>query len=371
MLKLRNCCLDDMENIFEGKTVYGYGTGAYLDNFCARNPQITIEKYLYKLADRKKGQKKVGNVVIEVIDMEELRKKITASDILLLTTSHYYMDIIEELDSYPEMNGVVCYILPFIENNFEKCQINWELYYRCREETEQIPRLIHYCWFGNGDIPEQQKKYLESWKNFCPDYEIIKWSEDNYDITNNQYVYEAYQNGKWAFVSDFVRIDVVNRYGGVYLDTDVELVKPLDELLHFNGFMGFETGTHVASGLGFGSVKGHAILEATIDCYSRLRFLRENGQLDLTPCPMRQTKVLEKYGLRKNNELQELEKGFMILPTPFLGGMNWGTRRIEITDSTYAIHHYAGSWVDDKDGFLRRRMDAGTVLLERMSASLS
>ena len=367
MLKLKNCCLDELENLFQDKFVYGYGAGRYLDKFCFRNPQVSIERYLYQLVDRKKGQKKLGNTVIEIISMEELRKQIKPADIILLTTSHYYMDIIEEMDSYNELDGVTCYILPFIENNFEKCRIDWELYRCCGKETEQIPRIIHYCWFGGNEIPEKQKKCIESWKQFCPEYEIIKWSEENYDVKKNPYVDAAYQNKKWAFVSDYARIDVVNRYGGIYLDTDVELLKPLDELLHFSGFMGFETWTMVNTGLGFGSVKKHVILEKILDAYNHLQFIKASGELDLTPCPVIQTDVLEKIGLIRNNEVQELKDGFIILPTPFLCGMNFGTRKIEITDCTYTIHHYAGSWLDDDaEGFPKRRRDAGPILLKRM-----
>lgn len=123
-----------------------------------------------------------------------------------------------------------------------------------------IPKKIHYCWFGRNPLPELAVRCIESWKKYCPDYEIIEWNEDNYDINKISYVKEAYQARKWAFVTDYVRLDVVNQYGGIYLDTDVELLKSLDPLLKYKSFFGMEEGKFIATGLGFGAEKGTKIL---------------------------------------------------------------------------------------------------------------
>lgn len=366
MLRLKNCYLNDLDKVLKNKKVYAYGAGNYLDNFQNRNPEICIENYLYMFVDKKKGTKKIGEKELEILSIEELRKKIIPTDIILITTSHYYVEIIEIMDRYLEFDDITTYVLPFIENNFESNEINWDLYYKCRKKEEIIPKTIHYCWFGGNEIPEYLKKYMESWKVYCPNYEIIRWSEDNYDIKKNEYIYEAYKNKKWAFISDYARIDIVNKYGGIYLDTDVELVRPLDELLHFNGFMGFETKALVNTGLGFGSHKDNVILKKILERYHQRKFLNNFNELDLTPCPVIQTEVLLDFGLKRNNQMQNLENNFMIFPTSFFGGMNFGTRQIKIQENTYSIHHYAGSWVESSKDIFKKREDASGLLLQRM-----
>lgn len=365
MVKLKKGRIGDIEKIFKDRRVYGYGAGKYLDNFCVRNADIFIEKYLHKLVAKDTGIKKIANTCLEVISLDELKRTVQQKDIILLTTSGYYVDIISELDSCLEFDGIEVYILTFMENDYGCQSIDWELYGKCRQEKEVIPRIIHYCWFGKKEIPQRLKSYMQSWKKYCPDYEIVCWSEDNYDIAKNRYVSEAYKCGKWAFVSDYVRLDVINEYGGIYLDTDVELVKPLDELLHFNGFIGFETQTLVATGLGFGSKKDNIVLQKILEYYQRIQ--EQEGKLDFKPCPFVETDVLIGCGLKKNNRLQKLEDDFLVLPTSFLGGMNLGTRKIEISENTYSIHHYSGTWLGDKQGLASKREEASNALISRMS----
>lgn len=103
-----------------------------------------------------------------------------------------------------------------------------------------IPKKIHYCWFGRNPLTESAKKCIESWKKYCPEYEIIEWNENNFDLTENRYAREAYEQKKWAFVSDYARLKIVYEQGGIYMDVDVELIKPLDELTELDGYMGFE-----------------------------------------------------------------------------------------------------------------------------------
>ena len=146
-----------------------------------------------------------------------------------------------------------------------------------------IPKIIHYCWFGGNPLPPSAEKCIESWKKFCPDYEIRRWDESNYDITKNQYMQEAYQCKKWGFVPDYARLDIIYDHGGIYLDTDVEIIKTFDELLDCVAFGGVEQESpYVALGLGFGAEKGNDIIRQLRDKYDELHFM-EDGQMNLTP----------------------------------------------------------------------------------------
>lgn len=208
-----------------------------------------------------------------------------------------------------------------------------------------IPRIIHYCWFGGKELPESANKCIESWKKFCPDYEIIQWNESNFDIEKYEYAKEAYEAKKWAFVSDVARLDILYNHGGIYLDTDVELIKPLEGLVDSSdGFMGFEDNKQVASGLGIGAKKYSPIIEFMLSSYKDCHFIKDNGEFDLTPCPIRNTRDLVKIGLVPNGTYQEIET-FKFLPREILAPKEATSGRLKyLTDATLSIHHYDASW---------------------------
>ena len=208
-----------------------------------------------------------------------------------------------------------------------------------------IPKKIHYCWFGRNPKPALAQKCIRSWKKYCPDYEIIEWNEDNYDLSAAPlYVRQAYEAKKWAFVTDYVRLQVVYEQGGIYLDTDVELRKPLDPLLVNRAYYGFEDGMYVNTGVGFGSERGHYILQEMMEDYREIPFVREDGSYDLLSCPQRNTGVFLRHGLQQDNSMQILEEGTLILPCEYLNPKQWRTGEICITENTLSIHHFGASW---------------------------
>ncbi len=206
-----------------------------------------------------------------------------------------------------------------------------------------IPKVIHYCWFGKGELPKIAKKCIRSWKKYCPDYEIVCWTEENFDLTQNRYMQQAYQAGKWAFVSDYARLKILYDHGGIYLDTDVELIKPIDDLLENSGFMGFDEKGIVATGLGFGGEKGNAIVGEFLKDYEDIAFILPDGSYDLTPCPDRNTATLKRLGMDVSNTNQTF-MGTVFLPREYLCPMDYYTGKKTITDQTYSIHHYSASW---------------------------
>lgn len=211
-----------------------------------------------------------------------------------------------------------------------------------------IPKIIHYCWFGRNPKPRLAKRCIKSWKKYCTDYEIIEWNEDTYDLSKAPlYVQQAYEAKKWAFVTDYVRLQVVYENGGIYLDTDVELVKSLDPLLTNQAYFGFETEEYVATGLGFGAVQGMPILKELMEDYQNRPFVLENGSFDLTPCPVLNTEVFVRHGLRQDNSMQLLDGSVRILPTEYFRPKEYAPNKVNMTENTYSIHWYGGSWTEE------------------------
>ena len=219
-----------------------------------------------------------------------------------------------------------------------------------------IPKVIHYCWFGKGKLPKLAKKCIKSWEKYCPDYEIICWNEENFDLNENRYVREAYEAGKWAFVSDYARLKVVYDNGGIYLDTDVEIIKPIDTLTEYSGFMGFDEKGIIASGLGFGAEKGNKIIGELLSDYDDCSFILPDGSYDLTPCPDRNTEKLKKLGMDTTIQSQKF-MDMTFLPREYLCPMDYYTGKKNITKNTYSIHHYSASWtsvVTKRTTFIKR-----------------
>ena len=208
-----------------------------------------------------------------------------------------------------------------------------------------IPKIIHFCWFGDNSLPELALNCIASWKKYFPGYIIKKWNEENYDIRKIQYISEAYDAKKYAFVSDYARFDILYQYGGIYFDTDVEVIKSFDPILNNGGFMGFESRGEVAAGLGIGCSAGLSIIYQILKFYEKLHFFNSDGTYNLKTVVEYVTAILRENGLREENTIQVLN-GFFIYPTEYFAPKNYMTGVIEITKNTYSIHHYDGSWLN-------------------------
>lgn len=213
-----------------------------------------------------------------------------------------------------------------------------------------IPKVIHYCWFGNNPKPAIFEKCSRSWKRYCPDYEIIEWNEENFDINCNEYVREAYDAGKWAFVTDYARLWIVSNYGGIYLDTDVELVKSLDCLLEEACFLGYEDEECVATGLGFGAEKGNSIINLMLQDYDTIHFKRADGSYDLTTCPVRNTNsiahlILENRTIGKINRIKDA----VLYPPEYFCPLSPDGTTMNRTNNTYSIHWYSATWLTNDE----------------------
>lgn len=211
-----------------------------------------------------------------------------------------------------------------------------------------IPKIIHYCWFGFNRKSGIINKCIRSWKKYCPDYKIIEWNESNFDINTCFYVKSAYENKKWAFVSDYVRHYVLYEYGGIYLDTDVELRKPLDDLLETK-ILGFANNEIVASGLIMGSERNDWLCKEIIDSYIGEEFSWSSPEKILA-IGRRTTRILKNHGLVCNGQMQKIED-YIIYPAFYFNPTD-GDVFSKVDECAYSIHHYAATWFSKKKRIL-------------------
>ncbi len=227
-----------------------------------------------------------------------------------------------------------------------------------------IPKIIHYCWFGGNPLPEEALACIDSWKKFFPDYEIKRWDESNFDLNSCDYIKEAYQAKKWAFVSDYARFKILYENGGLYFDTDVEVLKPMDSIIAKGSFMGCEAGpatsvpvsssdigAEVASGLGLGANAGLGLganaglglYKEILNYYESQHFLLEDGSINQENVVERVTGILRQHGFKGDGTIEKIE-GVTIYPPEYFCPFNFYTGVTNITDNTYTIHHYTASW---------------------------
>lgn len=228
----------------------------------------------------------------------------------------------------------------------------------------KIPKIIHYCWFGKGPLPPSAIKCIESWKKNMPSYEIKRWDESNYDVNKNQYMKEAYQAKKYGFVPDFARFDILYRHGGIYLDTDVEIIRPLDDLLERGPFLGLESGTingfvrmqnktkkpsfihsRVNPGLGIAGPAGFPIFKKVLDMYETKKFIKDNGKPDTAN---NSTQLFAKH--ITFNKIEKIGNvlccdGLYIYPKEYFCPLGYVSRKLKITENTRTIHWYDATWL--------------------------
>jgi mannosyltransferase OCH1-like enzyme len=214
-----------------------------------------------------------------------------------------------------------------------------------------IPKKIHYCWFGRNPLPESAQKCIASWRKFLPDYEIIEWNEDNYDVNKIAYTAEAYAVKKYAYVSDYARFDILYQYGGLYFDTDVEVIKPFDDIVANGPFMGCEfdsskdTDIMVNPGLGLGAEAGLEIFRAVLDYYASRHYAINEQIVENVTVVTNTTNVLLKFGLKNEPGIQKIA-GVTIYPRCYFNPLDDATGRLTVTPETHSIHWFSKTWCD-------------------------
>ena len=210
-----------------------------------------------------------------------------------------------------------------------------------------IPKIIHYCWFGGKEKPELAKRCIKSWKKYCPDYEMREWNEESFDMAKAPiYVQEAFQEKKWAFITDYVRLWAMYHFGGIYMDTDVEVVCALDPFLHHKGFTGFEDDIYMVTGI-MAAEQGLPLIAKLLSYYDNRRFILEDGTLDMTTNTVSITNTLKEMGFTPTGTFQEYE-GFAIYPRDYFCPLDDATGQLLKTINTATIHWFNKSWLPEK-----------------------
>lgn len=346
-MKLLNIDLYQLQDI--EKKLVCFGAGKMLNNFIKQYGKLNIKKKITLILDN--NQEKDGTQIdisdrkIKVTSVEKFCKNYPVKDFIILITCADVVQIYEQLQQIEQLQDVDCCILQFVKSmtneTDEKSRYYPKSFRMC--DNPVIPKIIHYCWFGGADIPAQNKEWMTSWKKYCPDYEIIEWNESNYDFKKNKYMYDAYKAGKWGFVPDYARLDIIYNYGGIYLDTDVEIIKNLDELLYQDAFMGVDGTKNISLGLGFGARPNFHLIKELMEEYDSRSFYNSDGTMNIVAAPTLQIPFFNSRGYINNGEFQRIGK-LTVYPEKVLSGKCAFTRAIRPTQQTFSIHHYDGSW---------------------------
>lgn len=325
-----------------------WGAGKKFDIFqnSIKNEGFNLipDKIIDNDVQKRHTTKVVLDTKVDIVTWDDIQIENDENIVIILTLKNH-QEVINQLKACcrDENIYILTYedaILRYREYEIENKKLLFPLK---RTDKPVIPKIIHYFWFGGNPMPEKNKKYIEGWKEQCPDYEIKEWNESNYDISKCLYMRQAWESKYWAFVSDYARLDVVYEYGGIYLDTDVEVLRNLDDLLYQEAYLGFESNLYIATGLGFVARKNHPIIKRMRDDYDARIFKKQDGAFNLVACPAYQTNYLKGYGLITNGQHQYIGD-ITIYPASVLCSYCYQSKKEIRTQYSYTMHHYDASW---------------------------
>lgn len=330
--------------------VEAYGLQEYVDCFVDSD-------------SRKQGQEiLVGSFRYEIRGMEIL-SRLEKNSVLLITTSRFYQ-VLDCLDGIPELRDTEAYLVPVMQLEASERAKKFGIHRFL--DTPVIPKKIHYCWFSEKPMPLFLQECVQGWRELCPDYEIKEWNEKNYDVADIPYVEEAYKNGSYGFVADVARLDILYQYGGVYLDTDVTLLKSLDELLYQPAFVGVEKWGNINTGGGCGAVAHHPMIREMLEYRKCFHFLQKDGSRDTATNGLYETIPFLRHGMKVDNTMQIIN-GVTIYPSCVFHPYDYMSCEDSRTEATIAKHHFYGGWMDKQE--LHDRQDTQRMyrsILKRM-----
>lgn len=348
---LRNTDYATLSEIIKNKRkrVIIYGAGMIGQTFI---PYFLME---YKLceyvdcfvdADRRKAGKVIliGDDSFEIRTPDYLYREL--QNYIILITNSKFFSVLNFLDNIKELDEVEGYIVPIMRLN--ELNHTHPFSMERRFNNPMIPKRIHYCWFGGNPIPQFLQECMLSWREKCPDYEIVGWTEKNYDVDKYRFTKEAYNRGKYGFVSDVARLDILYQYGGIYLDTDVALLKNLDDLLYQPGFIGVEKWGNINTGGGCGFVKKHPMLKVMLDYRDQFGFIMGDGTLNQETNGLYETKLFMKAGFKPDNTMQIINN-ITVYPSCVFHPYDYMSHTMDKNHMTMSVHHFYGGWMDESD----------------------
>lgn len=348
MLKVSNLGPLEFKKYCKNKKVYVYGAGRAMEScldlyFYDKEIEAVIDSNTEK-AGKEIVYGKYKTTIISKTSFIDIAASIPdkTNIIIVISSPIYGAEIVEELDLIPELDGIECFLQILIRNTKEKYPE-----YHFTEGIPKIPKKIHYIWVGGKPLPEDFRRNIETWKKYNPDYEIIRWDEANYDINANNYTRQAYESGALGFVPNYMRLDILYRHGGIYLDTDVEAIANFDKLLNDDMFMCMGCADRVNNGCGFGTVAGNRLIKNIMSAFESEEFIKD-GKPSKKPCHTYLHPALRKYGFEIENKYQKVN-GAVLYPAEVMSPL-----RIEgiddwITEKTVSIHKEAATWKSDKE----------------------
>lgn len=347
---LRDTTLEEFaEEIYSKKQkIVIYGAGAIgkvaVPSFIAANH---LEGQILFYADRdlkKQGELiAIGNHQVEVAEPDRMRE--IREPFVVVITGSRYEGILEFLNSQRYLDHVAVCIFPqmLVAASRKTSRKSAPAFAGKRSSYPLIPRVIHYCWFGHGEKPDKIKACMDSWRRYCPGYEIKEWNEENYNVNKYLYSAQAYKHGKWAFVADVARLDILYENGGIYLDTDVELIRNLDDLLYQPAFCAVEKWRQINTGGGCGAVRHHPAIRRMLEYRKESLFEYPDGSLNMETNGVYESSALVRDGFVADNTIQ-IVKDMTIYSSDFFYPFDYMSKETVITENTYAFHHFQGSW---------------------------
>ncbi|MEZ3435125.1 MAG: hypothetical protein K1W34_10980 [Lachnospiraceae bacterium] len=353
MLQLKQGSLTDIFNTYS--RVVLFGAGSVTNIMFEAYKELGFEKKVDYIIDNDPNKDgyiiQVNKKEIHLVSIKSFCH-LHYKNYALIIMPVFFLDIVKQIDVLEPFSNVPAYTYPFLMN------ADSSIDYQIRHTREmKIPKMIHYCWFGENPLPDKYKKNIESWKKYCPDYDIIEWNETNYDIKKNKFMYQAYKKKRWEYVSDYARKDIIYHYGGIYFDTDVEVIKPLDDLLYNDSFMCIDDIANIATGAGFGATKQNGLIKEFRDDYDRFSFVDDSGTIIGKACGNYETPLMVKHGYRPENTFQ-LRDGNAIFPREVLCPISWMGLPDRYTENTLTVHKYDELLIDiygKKNADIKRR----------------
>ncbi|WP_050008077.1 glycosyltransferase family 32 protein [Butyrivibrio sp. WCE2006] len=350
MVKIKNIGSTKFKEYIKNKKVIVFGAGRSFEScveiyFLDKDIEIVVDNnpslwgHYFSL----------GSKSFRIISVEDLIKKVQQLDdyVCFISSVFYAAEIIDQLDKIPELDGLECFLELFIRNTREPIKE-----YSFSKGQRKIPRKLHYVWLGKKELPTEFKENIETWKHFNPNFEIIRWDENNLTFSDCDYLREAYECKAWGFASNYIRLKVIYENGGIYLDTDVEAISSFDKLLNDEAFFNMGCANRINNGCGFGAVPGNEVIGEMLSYYDSIHYVDSNGKQKKQQAHTILNKILRKNGFQIINQYSKNENGVVIYPSEVMSPLTISGFPDMFSEKTVSIHKEHGSWksVIEKEG---------------------